>query len=109
MKANKLVEKLYEAKVSGMTDNGLDDLIFDYLSANEKIVPALIAILGHERDKNRALLLDTNLELSMALVTLDSFSSDQEQRTSTIQRIKAHYHKVSDRIKCCFRVNGIPD
>lgn len=109
MKIEQFATKLYQAYLDGATDKALNDLIFDYISNDENILPAMIGILQTERVKKRQLLLDTNLELSMALATMDSFHNYEDQRISTIQRIKAHYHKVSDQIKCAFRINGVPE
>ena len=85
------------------------DLPIDY---QEK---AILSILENERKQNKELLLDTNMELSRALITLNANPSDakgkkvmKEQTDFVVGEIKKHYLKWKDYIKCCFNVQGLP-
>ena len=75
----------------------------------------MLEILESERNQSKELLLDTNVELSRALVVLSAQSagskSKRTMKTQTdfvVGEIKKHYIKWKDYIKCCFSVEGLP-
>ena len=89
--------------------------ILSVLSNDKKVIPYIMEILENERKQNKELLLDTNMELSRALITLNANPSDakgkkamKEQTDFVVGEIKKHYLKWKDYIKCCFNVQGLP-
>ena len=89
--------------------------ILSILSNDKKVIPYIMEILENERKQNKELLLDTNMELSRALITLNTNPSDakgkkamKEQTDFVVGEIKKHYLKWKDYIKCCFNVPGLP-
>jgi hypothetical protein len=48
--------------------------ILSVLANDKKVIPYIMEILDNEREQNKELLLDTNLELSRALITLTTNS-----------------------------------
>jgi len=85
--------------------------ILAILADDKKVVPYIMEILQNERNRNKELLLDTNMELSRALITLDtnlSAAKGRKQTNFVVGEIKKHYMKWKDYIKCCFNVQGLP-
>lgn len=89
--------------------------ILSVLANDKKVIPYIMEILENERKQNKELLLDTNMELSRALITLNANPSDakgkkamKEQTDFVVGEIKKHYLKWKDYIKCCFNVQGLP-
>jgi hypothetical protein len=89
--------------------------ILSVLSNDKKVIPYIMEILENERKQNKELLLDTNMELSRALITLNANPTDakgkkamKEQSDFVVAEIKKHYIKWKDYIKCCFNVHGLP-
>lgn len=50
--------------------------ILSVLANDKKVIPYIMEILENERKQNKELLLDTNMELSRALITLNANPSD---------------------------------
>ena len=89
--------------------------ILSIIANDKKVIPYIMEILENERKQNKELLLDTNMELSRALITLNANPSDakgkkamKEQTDFVVGEIKKHYLKWKDYIKCCFNVQGLP-
>lgn len=100
---------------SGMDESYQRKAILSVIANDKKVIPYIMEILEHERNKSEELLLDTNVELSRALITLNVKPSDQkgkkalkEQSDFVVGEIKKHYLKWKDNIKCCFNVQGLP-
>lgn len=91
------------------------NLILSVIANDSNAIPYILEILNNERKEKENLLLDTNLELSRALITLNSNPKDskgkkalKKQTEFVIAQIKEHYIKWKDYIKCCFNVDGLP-
>ena len=89
--------------------------ILSVIANDKKVIPHIMEILENERKQNKELLLDTNMELSRALITLTANPSDakgkkaiKEQTDFVVGEIKKHYLKWKDYIKCCFNIQGLP-
>lgn len=89
--------------------------ILSVLANDKNVIPYIMEILEYERTQSKELLLDTNMELSRAFITLKAKTSDadgekmmKEQNDFVIGKIKKHYLKWKDYIKCCFNVKGLP-
>jgi len=105
--ASELISRLYEAKDYGHSDKVLQDEIFKFVSQDDKIIPALIAILGHERAENKTYISDINEAVSISLATLEGFPGDKDMNENAKLRIKLFYKKWEHRIACCFKIPGL--
>ena len=70
-------------------------------------------ILENERKQSNALLLDTNVELSRALLVLNDKNLKTNKKVIAdpqwvVGEIKKHYLKWKDYIRCNFKVEGLP-
>jgi hypothetical protein len=105
--AGKLLEE------NKLDEHGFKQFLYEYLATEEDIIPHLLSILGQERKNKKELLLDTNAELSRALVTiLDENYGKKGQYIDRIWvagEIKRHYLKWKAFIRCNFKIDGIPD
>lgn len=105
--ASELIDHLYEAKRFGHPDRVLEDEIFKYISQDDKIMPALIAILAHERADNKAYISELNEAVSIALATLEGFPNDKDSNESAKLKIKLFYKKWEHKVACCFKIPGL--
>lgn len=87
-------------------------LIINVLAEDSKVIPMILNILESEREVGKELLLDTNAELSRALVTIQDNKYGKKSaiidRLWVVERIKSHYLKWKDKIKCNFKIEGLP-
>lgn len=100
---------------SDLPNDYQEKAILSIIAIDKKVIPYIMEILENERKQSKELLLDTNMELSRALVTLRLKPSDvktkkalKEHTEFVIDEIKKHYIKWKDYIKCCFNVDGLP-
>jgi hypothetical protein len=103
----KLGEVLEAAKMCSkglLSEDAFKMCIFEWMAQDESIIPNLLQVLQAERKEKKELLLNTNLELSRALVTLQT----DLEKPFVIGKIKEHYLKWQHRIKCCFNIKGLP-
>lgn len=105
--ASELISRLYEAKNYGHSDKTLQDEIFKFVSHDDKIIPALIAILGHERDSNKSFISEMNEVVSISLATLEGFPNDKDMNENAKLRLKLFYKKWEHRLACCFKISGL--
>jgi len=93
------------------TDEGKQKLIFDVLSEDDTIIPNLLRILQAERLSNEKMIKDYNVELSMALVTLE----DKNLGTAKafveldfiIGRIRSFFIKWKHKIRPSLKIKGL--
>lgn len=87
--------------------------ILSVIAKDEKAIHLILQMLNSEREKQRELILDSNVELSRALVTL----KDKNLKYNTkiianppwvVEQIIKHYIKWRDEIKCCFKMEELP-
>lgn len=88
------------------------NLILSVIATDKEAIPYILSILNNERETNEKLLLDTNLELSRALVLIED-PKVQKLKTRiepkfVREKIHEHYLNWRDRIRCCFQINGLP-
>ncbi len=94
-------------------EQSFKDIVFDYISEDETIIPNMLGILKRERSINSALLTETNLELSRVSSTMemekewDDSTPKQRKKNETqkewiYNQVIMHYHKWRDRIGHCF-------
>lgn len=88
--------------------------ILSILANDKKAIPYIMQILANEREVSNELLLDTNMELSRALVVLNDENLKANKKVIADPKwvaceIKKHYFKWKDYIKCNFKVDGITE
>lgn len=76
------------------------DKILRILSSDENTIVYLLRILDHERDANKELISDLNLELSRAHVHI--LSPKLMKKIFTLNNIELLYIKWKEKIKHCF-------
>jgi hypothetical protein len=97
---------------SNLSSDYQEKAILLILSADEKVIPYIMEILENERKQCNELLLDTNLELSKALLVLNDENLKANKKVVAepkwvVGEIKKHYLKWRDYIKCNFEIDGI--
>ena len=90
-----------------------EEVILSILADDKKVIPYIMKILENERKQNKELILDTNAELSRALLVLDDTNLKSSKKMVAdpkwvVGEIKKHYLKWKDYIKCNFKVDGLP-
>ena len=87
--------------------------ILSIIADDKKVIPYIMEILENERKQSKELILDTNSELSRALLVLNDENLKSNKKVVAdpkwvVGEIKKHYHKWKNHIKCNFKVNGLP-
>ena len=108
------LEKIKKIVNSG--NSNWDKLLIVELSKDPNVIPIIMNLLAAERSTNEKLLMDTNAELSRALVTIldENYGKTEGKQKAYIDRIwvaaqiKDHYLKWKEFIKCCFKIEGLP-
>ena len=95
-----------------LPDSLKEQAIITILSQDKEVIPTIMQILNEERNTNRELLLDTNAELSRALIVLDDANLKFTKKIIAdpkwvVGEIKNHYIKWKDYIKCTFKIDGL--
>lgn len=106
------LEKIKEIVNYNTTDHVKKSLIISVLSEDKEVIQYILEILSIEREKKEALILDSNMELSRALVVLNDKNLKWDKDIITdpkwvVGEIKKHYTKWKDYIKCNFRIEGV--
>lgn len=89
------------------------DSILQIIAMDKKSIPYILKTLEKERESNKELILDSNSELSRALIILSDNNLKWNKKIVTdpnwvIGEIKKHYHKWAGVIKCNFKIEGLP-
>jgi len=97
----------------GLPDMVKHNLILNVIADDKDAVPYILDMLNHERETSKELLLDTNLELSRALVFIEDEKVQKVKKTRidvsfVSGEIRKHYLKYADQIRCCFQIKGLP-
>ena len=87
--------------------------ILSILADDKKVIPYIMEILENERKQSKELILDSNAELSRALIVLDDDNLKPNKKLIAepkwvVGEIKKHYLKWKDYVKCNFKVDGLP-
>ena len=95
-----------------------DEVTESYLTAiiaeDKKAIPTLLEMLNSERELKEKLLLETNAELSRALVVLQDKNLKYNKKIIAdpqwvVGEIIKHYKKWKDYIGCCFKIKELED
>ena len=106
------IKKIREIVSLGLPEQTIEMLILGVIAEDKNAIPTILKILESERNDNRELLLDTNLELSRALIVLNDANLRWNKKCSPTPRwivgeIKKHYIKWKDKISCCYKIDGL--
>lgn len=95
---------------SNMPDSYKETGILLVIAKDEKVIPNILEILNNERQLKKELLLDTNEELSRALIVLKDKKLTAKrgiiaQPSWVVGKIVEHYKKWRGVISCTFPLN----
>lgn len=97
---------------SNNSDEYKESLIISVISMDKKVIPAILEILQQERIKKDELILDSNAELSRALIVLKDNNLKSNKKIISDPKwvsgeIIKHYQKWKDFVRCNFKVEGL--
>lgn len=94
--------------LNNVSDDIKESLIIKTLASDEKIIPLIMDILNTEREQNKDLLTDMNLELSRAHIYIDERpeskveGKDPFNKGFILDKISEFYIKYKENITHCF-------
>ena len=107
------IKKIKEiVNCDNIDDSTKISMITIVLSEDKNIIPTLLKMLQNEREIQKELLIDTNAELSRALLVLndDNLKTNKKiivEPKWVAQEIKKHYNKWYEYISCNFKIDGL--
>lgn len=95
-------------------DEITEKLILSVIADDKEAIPTILNILQAERERKEELLLDTNSELSRALIVLKDKNLKYNKKIVVdpkwvVEQIINHYKKWKDYIGCCFRIEELEE
>lgn len=106
------VKKIKEIVNLDISDEQKEIYILSIIADDKNAIPTILNILNSEREKREELILDSNAELSRALIVLKDDNLKYNKKIIADPKwvsgeIIKHYQKWKDYIKCNFKVDGI--
>jgi hypothetical protein len=107
------VKKIKEIVNLDISDEQKERYILSIIADDKKAIPTILNIINNEREKREELILDTNAELSRALIVLkdDNLKYNSKKIIAdpkwVVGEIMNHYQKWKDYVKCNFKVDGL--
>ena len=94
------------------SDDVKTSLILSVIAQDKNAIPTVMIMLNLEREQNKELILDSNAELSRALIVLNDKNLKSNKNIIAdpkwvVGEIKKHYLKWAEKIKCNFKVEGL--
>jgi len=107
------IKKIKEIVNLNISDEQKERYILSIIADDKKAIPTILTILNFEREKKEELILDTNSELSRALIVLKDDNLKYNEKIIAdpkwvVGEIIKHYIKWKDYIKCNFKINELP-
>ena len=108
------IDHIRQVVNSSLPEPVMRSVILSVIAEDKNAIPDILEILNSERKQNKELLLETNAELSRALLTLIDPNLGKKKPKPYIElafvvnEIKKHYIKWKDKIKCNFKIEGLP-
>lgn len=96
------INKLREVLAIPAPDDALRYAVLEVLSEDKELIPDLIQMLQHERSQQRDLLLDCNLNLSRAHLTLRNKKLQKANGAFVDEEICNFYERWKGKIGHCF-------
>jgi Tfp pilus assembly pilus retraction ATPase PilT len=106
------LKSIKEIVNSGLDNADQEHLIISIIATDKNAIPTILRILDAERSNNRELLLDTNAELSRALVVLKDPNLKWNKKILAdpkwvVGEIIKHYQKWKHTIGCTFNIEEL--
>ena len=106
------IKKIKEVINLDISDEQKEIYILSIIADDKKAIPTILNILNSEREKREELILDSNAELSRALIVLKDDNLKYNKKIIADPKwvsgeIIKHYQKWKDYVKCNFKVDGI--
>ena len=106
------IKKIKEVLNLDIPDEQKEIYILSIIADDKKAIPTILNILNSEREKREELILDSNAELSRALIVLKDDNLKYNKKIIADPKwvsgeIIKHYQKWKDYVKCNFKVDGI--
>lgn len=106
------VKKIKEVVNLDIPDEQKERYIISIIADDKKVIPTILEILNDEREKRENLILDSNVELSRALIVLNDDNLKYGKKIIAepkwvVGEIIKHYQKWKDYVKCNFKVDGL--
>ena len=107
------IKRIKQIVNSDLSTDYQEKAILSILADDKKVIPYIMEILDHERKQNKELILDSNAELSRALLVLNDDNLKYNKNVVAepkwvVGEIKKHYIKWKDYIGCTFKIDGLP-
>ncbi len=108
------IKKIRDIINLNLPDEVTENYLIAIISDDKKVIPTLLKMLDSERELKEKLLLDTNAELSRALVVLQDKNLKYNKKIIAdppwvVGEIIKHYKKWKDYIGCCFKIKELED
>ena len=106
------IKKIKEVINLDISDEQKEIYILSIIADDKKAIPTILNILNSEREKREELILDSNAELSRALIVLKDDNLKYNKKIIADPKwvsgeIIKHYQKWKDYVRCNFKVDGI--
>lgn len=106
------IKKIKDIVNANFRDEITEKLILSVIADDKKAIPTILNILQTEREQKEELLLDTNAELSRALIVLKDKNLKYNKKIIVdpkwvVEQIINHYKKWNDYIGCCFKIREL--
>ena len=106
------IKKIKEVINLDISDELKEIYILSIIADDKKAIPTILNILDNEREKREELILDSNVELSRALIVLNDDNLKYSKKIIAEPKwvageIIKHYQKWKDYVKCNFKVDGL--
>ena len=102
------IKKIKEVVNLDISDEQKERYILSIIADDKKAIPTILNILNNEREKREELILDSNAELSRALIVLKDDNLKYSKKIIADPKwvageIIKHYQKWKDYVKCNFK------
>lgn len=107
------LKSIKEILDSHLTEESKEQSIMIILVNDEKVIPTILKLLEEKRKQEKELILDSTAELSRALVVLKDKNLKYNKKIIcdpkwVVEKIKEHFLKWQDHIRCEFKIEGLP-
>ena len=108
------IKKIRDIINLNLPDEVTENYLIAIIAEDKNVIPTILTLLNGERELKEKLLLDTNAELSRALVVLQDKNLKYNKKIIAdpqwvVGEIIKHYKKWKDYIGCCFKIKELED
>jgi hypothetical protein len=108
------IKKIADIVKLPIPDKLKEKYVIAVISEDKNVIPIILEILNSEREIKEELLLDTNTELSRALVVLKDDNLKWNKKIIAdpiwvVGEIIKHYQKWKEHIKCGFKIKELDE